>query len=740
MAIFFRLLADEDKGFALMAALQALQDGTADASIFEVDRAAFESVPRAPFAYWAGAHTLSVFASFPRLQSFGRVGVSGGKTLDDFRFIRTAWEIPQIPDRGWFSFAKGGAFSPYYADVYLTVDWRDDARALKTYLIDYRGTRGWSPNWTAELHGSEYYLRPGLTWSRRTQKGLTLRALPRGCIFADKGPAAFVENDVRDELLTLLAVANSSPFRAFVKLQMAFGSYEVGVIQRTPVPELRDTHKERLTTLAHRAWSVKRGLDTATQNSHAFILPALVQVDGACLAARAAMWLERVREAEGQFTHIQAEIDDLAFELYGIGDADRAVMETGDRVLFADGLVEEAAEADDAESAGQESEAEVGADTEALTASLVSWAVGVAFGRFDVRLATGERVSPPEPDPFDPLPSCSPGMLTGEHGLPLEAPPLGYPLAFPLDGIFADDQGDRADITGQARAAFDCVFGLEADRIWIEAAQILGNGDSDLRQWLRRNLFEDTIRRYSKSRRKAPIYWQLATTSSGYSVWLYYHRLRRDTLYKVLNDHVRPKLLHEERRLAVLNAEGGANPNASQRKQIAEQDGFLEELRAFHDEIARVAPLWNPDLNDGVIINFAPLWQLVPQHRAWQRECKACWGKLVAGDYDWAHLAMHLWPERVVPKCAEDRSLAIAHDLEGVFWTEGNDGRWKQRDVATRLIEELVRERTSPAVKAALKNLLEAPAPDGDGVGRARGAPRRRRRTTNAGATTGPPL
>ena len=41
---------------------------------------------------------------------------------------------------------------------------------------------------------------------------------------------------------------------------------------------------------------------------------------------------------------------------------------------------------------------------------LNSWLVGVAFGRFDPRLATGERSIPPEPEPFDPLPSRSPGM------------------------------------------------------------------------------------------------------------------------------------------------------------------------------------------------------------------------------------------------------------------------------------------------------------------------------------------
>ena len=37
---------------------------------------------------------------------------------------------------------------------------------------------------------------------------------------------------------------------------------------------------------------------------------------------------------------------------------------------------------------------------------------------------------------------------------------------------------------------------------------------------------------------------------------------------------------------------------------------------------------------------------------------------------------MSIWPERVVPKCVTDRSLAIAHDLEDLFWVE-DGGRWR---------------------------------------------------------------
>src|SRR5262249_2226628 len=135
--------------------------------------------------------------------------------------------------------------------------------------------------------------------------------------------------------------------------------------------------------------------------------------------------------------------------------------------------------------------------------------------------------------------------------------------------------------------------------------------------------------------------------------------------------------------------------------------------QTFLDELKRVAPLWNPNLDDGVIINFASLWRLVPQNRPWQREVRSTWNTLVAGDYDWSHLAMHLWPERVVPKCAADRSLAIAHGLEDVFWFEDEDGKWKPREEPTRPIDEIVNERTSLAVKDALKSLMEAPETSG---------------------------
>ena len=245
---------------------------------------------------------------------------------------------------------------------------------------------------------------------------------------------------------------------------------------------------------------------------------------------------------------------------------------------------------------------------------------------------------------------------------------------------------------------------------------------------------------YSKSRRKAPIYWQLATASVDYSAWLYIHVFTKDTFFRVQNDFVAPKLAHEERRLGALTVELRAGATAAQRKELAAQEALVEELRAFLAEVKRVVPLWNPDLDDGVIINFAPLWRLVPQHKPWQKELKKTWDALCEGKYDWAHLTMHLWPERVIPKCAKDRSLAIAHDLENVFWEEDDDGKWQPVKVPQAEIDQLVAERTSAAVKDALQSLLDAPPPaTGRGGGR-RGSgcgPARRPRSTTGRQRSG---
>lgn len=623
-------------------------------------------MPGAPFAYWISEEIRAVFVRLGRLEASGRTVKQGLATRDDFRFVRAWWELEDshfshAPK--WPPFAKGGSFSAFYSDVTLAVRW--DAQAQASYAER-------TSNFNVLLTSSrdEFLYRAGLTWPRRTN-GLSFRVLPRGCVFADKGPVAFIDDDNPSSLCALAAVVNSKPFGYLIAIQLArtelAQSYEVGLVQQTPIPDLEGEDREELARLARRAWSLKRALDTTQETSHAFALPPGINEKITKLDREA---------GERDLDVLQRRIDDIAFCLYGIGEGDRLAIEASFNraATWASVPTDESDDEGDAEDDG----APVGATSDAT----LTWLVGIAFGRFDPRLATGERPIPPEPEPFAPLPSRSPGMY-----------PVGEDTADRPD-ILVDDEGHGRDLAARVRQW--------ADDVSVEVP-------ADLRSWLAREFFPLHIKMYSKSRRKAPIYWQLATPSASYSVWLYIHAFTKDTLFRVQHDYVAPKLAHEERQLETLRAEAGPDPVTVQRKAIEAQEAFVEELRTFLDEVKRVAPLWNPDLDDGVVINFAPLWRLVPHHKPWQKELRSTWDALCAGKYDWAHLAMHLWPERVVPKCADDRSLAIAHGLEDVFWYQDDDEKWKARKEPTKPMAALVAERTSAAVKAALKSLIDAP-------------------------------
>jgi hypothetical protein len=100
-----------------------------------------------------------------------------------------------------------------------------------------------------------------------------------------------------------------------------------------------------------------------------------------------------------------------------------------------------------------------------------------------------------------------------------------------------------------------------------------------------------------------------------------------------------------------------------ERKQLADAESLLTELREFHADLSHWAPRWKSNLNDGVQITASPLWKLFRLPK-WQKTLKETWQKLEKGDYDWAHLALTLRPNEVREKCKRDRSLAIAHHLE----------------------------------------------------------------------------
>jgi len=643
---------------------------------YDVRMSLFATLPLSRFLYWLPSRLWEIFTKEEALENRACTPRYGLATFNDDRFCRLSFEVaPEAigPSRAWVFMSKGGEDFPYGGVSNCLVRWENDAAEMAQVNRQSNGQ-------VAQTRRAvKYYFQPAVSFSNRSVQ-FFVRWHPANFVFSMRGPAVV---PIAASQAYILGFFNSRLIRALIQMQTASQTYTTGLLKEIRWVEPDKTVQEAIERAATEAFELVR-TRLATVETDPFFEGLIASHSGSTpttVKTYFAWRRELVEELNDRMVVLQSFIDEKIADAYGVSISDierceRAEKSENSQSSFPPPFKFDWPDAD----------------------ALISYTLGVALGRWQFRLA-------------DQVPALGDAAQ--------ERPPASAPSSDSVP-IACDDPGQPWDIVSLLRPALERVLpDITHDDI-DELETALG---SSIRGWIARSFFSQHIGAYSAFGRKSPIYWQLGTPSVSYSIWLYIHAFGKDTLFRVQNDFVAQKLAHEQRELEGLRAEAGPNPSGQQRKAIEAQEDFVEELRAFLDEVKRVAPLWNPNLNDGVIINFAPLWRLVPQHRAWQRELRASWEALCNGDYDWAHLAMHLWPERVVPKCATDCSLAIAHGLEDVFWAEADDGKWKPRSAPTRSVQELVRERTSSAVQAALNSLLEAPvAATGGNRGRGRRA------------------
>ena len=286
----------------------------------------------------------------------------------------------------------------------------------------------------------------------------------------------------------------------------------------------------------------------------------------------------------------------------------------------------------------------------------VSFALGVALGRFG---PDGE------------------GILQDTN--PVTALPGG--LLF-LDGTL--DSQDHRDGLGHPAVAL-------LHQAWKDHGKNIDTKRKSLRDYLRLDFFASVHRTMYENR---PIHWPLSSSGKTFVAWVNIHRFTDQTLHILLADHLHPALTRIEGELQDLRqARDGADKKAARaaEKQVDKLLKAKDELAAFIADVEQCAdkgPLppdakcpprekdarYAPDLDDGVMINSSALWKLLePQWKdpkKWWKELASAQGKK---DYDWSHLAMRYFPNRVDAKCKEDPSLGVAH---GCFWRYHPERAW----------------------------------------------------------------
>jgi hypothetical protein len=771
-ALWYRLVKTSQKERLLGQAVVSESAGRASPSAFRTTEDSFRRLPAMVFGYWLSNAAGELYRHGQPIRRVAAEARQGAESGDDFRLLRLGWEVPAavVGSSGtWLRHAKGGEHSRYHDDVHLLLRRRESSGAAAEWR---RGDETW-------------FGAGGVTWPRRTNLRMAPRALPRGCAFGEKGPAAFPFPNVSTALL--LGVLNAGPLYYLLAVRLGTAddspaaiskSYEVELIRDLPWPALTAAASTRIASLTEQCVAlVRHGQieeDHTGETVVAYAFPPSLVAARAAGSLRAAA-LGRVAAREDRLATISdatAEIDGLVATAYGFTDRDKQVLDeelepplaslsddlTVDSALFREAYLTKKPIPGNSLPGGLDADVEVRVEhrrgkqmtlrTETALCRLfgvtprrlaavrrelgllrpddvrdtamdfVHYAVGVAFGRWDLRLALEPELAPEWPDAFGALPRCPVGQLVDSEGLPAtpervvtrewlvarrdasnlpavddhrrlpdgapaEASSASvYPVPVAWSGLLADDDGvpfDPEDPIGRPPAhdlatrvtdVFVRLFGNRGHDVLQECCEALGV--KDVRDYLRSpaKFFADHLSRYSKSRRKAPIYLPLSVASGSFTAWVYYPRLSAQTLHALINDLLLPRLarVEEERARIESRLELATGRNAERlveaRDKARTHAQELRDLRATLDAVNALP--FRPDLDDGVVINAAPLRTLF-RLKPWRDELDAVWKSLTTGEYDWAHLALTLRRDEVLAKGKIDKSIAIAHGREDLF-------------------------------------------------------------------------
>ena len=716
MTPFIRAIAERDCEAIVRDSIAAINSATSDPHLFLTRQNTFRKLADTPFVYWAPADDLDRLAALPTLEPEAaevRQGLAAG---DDPRFVRAVWEVaPEdtqfvyYPTNGetfcrlddpivvayrgrqhvgtprWAFHVKSGTSQPWYSPITLKVDWHQDGLQLRNFRDNVGKLRSRPQN-------IAYYYRPGFSWTRRAARFYPY-VISGNCIPSVSRYMAFPKHGREYDVLGISASRIASAFMRFYGEKFQWPNFLVENLKVLPWPELTKDAQRFFRELVQREVEQRRRAYMNHEPFHEFLLP--IKVRDFSNGGRSL--------AYDPMTLLGEEGERLVAAAYGLEPTAAARIERDviEALEFQYGVAGSGEDAEaESHNLNENRDFVLDYSERAQFEALVSYCVGCIFGRWDARISMDPSLAPELPGPFDPLPICPPGMLVDPDGLPAEpgriaseewlrarsnagtVPPEGmvnntiipdddYPLRIAWNAILVGDSGfsgtqpHQDDIVHRLREVIELLWQDKAYEIEQEACSILGVSDlDDYFRWAS-GFFQDHLKRYSMSRRKAPIYWPLSTASGTYTIWLYYHRLTGQTFYAAINDFVEPKLKQIRGEMAVLRNKG-ATRSRPEEKKFETLQVFELELVNLRDNLLKIAHEYRPNHDDGVQVNAAPLWPLF-RYKPWQKVLKNTWVKLEKGEYDWAHLAMNYWPGRVREKCKTDKSLAIAHGLEHLY-------------------------------------------------------------------------
>ena len=633
----------QQKNDILLDCLDHFKTGSEDRRVFVRKSIEFEKLPNSITGYYFDKDILDVFQNRNILER--NLKARQGYTFVAPIHYRAFFEVTSFSNK--VHLYGGGRFTQFYIEYRDLVIWERNGEVAKAHT-SFRNSSG------------EVQKKSGVGYGKRGDI-VDAHILKHDFFFNAEGLA--VPNISRSDSFAILSLFNSILSQYNINLYTAQHK-QAGNMNLLPMPEY-NSRPQDIERIINTIIGIKRqwfSLDETNLEYHG--LTAQMDISQSIDKAFGKMQ-EKLNEDYIRYQELVRENDDLWMDLAGIepdSDFRKTLNDYKQRRPY-----EELLSIDGASNTNV-------IDKKVMAQEIVMELVGMAFGRWDADYATGKKTIPEFGDVFDALPfmpvvslqnESSPnasgsGFPAREQNIPSKGTnnsqggnTNGAYFSIPEDGILSMDADSPLSLTTHVRDVMRYIWDERADDIEYELCHLIGC--KNLQNYLESptGFFDYHFKRYTKSRRKAPIYWPLSSEDGSLTYWVYYPKLNQNTLHSLIL-----KLREENERL---HSQIAATTDKAQQTLLR---GRQQQVEGMMDELNNIINAgYKPNHDDGVPVTSCPLVKLIA-HRGWKQECTENWEDLQKGEYDWSHLAMSMFPARVTQKAKKDWCLALTHGLE----------------------------------------------------------------------------
>jgi len=563
----------------------------------------FSKIPGSPIAYWVSERVVDLYSNSPLIESAldTRIGLVTG---DNEYYIKNWYEVnlkqiffdctsqtdSENSEKKWYPQIKGGDYRKWFGNYLTVINWSKNGFELKTKMHK-DGKRTLAHNFNDEYQ----LVFEGLTWTKISSGGFSVRLQEKGFVFNDASASAFPKGlDI--DLYATISFLNSKIAVFIVKINNPTLNILPGNISKIP---FRDINSSFVSSISKKNIAISKNDWNSRETSWGFgQSPILNECPDLKLSYQ--LWQHQVSENFFTLHQNEEELNRIFIDIYGLQEELDPEVSLTEITVLQEEL--DFKKLEKQETGLREKGIGIKAKDESLPLvpkgyklpikkdvvmkQLISYAIGVNMGRYRLD-KPGLNIAHPDPLAEELAPYI-------HNGFTVEIDDDGI---IPLMGTactFADDAFQRV------RYFLEVVWGSEALTQNLNFLQECL--DEDLESYLVKKFWADHCKVYKKK----PIYWLFSSEKGAFQVLTYMHRMNAFTVEKIRSNYLMPHLQHLRSQIDRLES-SREDPRLLDKlhKNLSECETYDLKLKDVADRQIVF------DLDDGVTRNYALFEEVV---------------------------------------------------------------------------------------------------------------------------------